>query len=402
MKKSLAVIIIVLMAVFVYFGVKQANTPIEMQQAAMVTVEQSVSGECYIVKKESVYTAENTGTFYSYKSEGERVSNNSKIAAVYNGSVNSDVLTEINNINNKISELRKKSESSSLFFSDSQNSESTLDLIKNKIIADVQSGNAANIPDYYSELMQNVTGEGNGREIQIIELEDKLQSLKAGINTVSADVYADMAGVYTENVDGLEGVLTPENVMTYTVEQFNEIEKPQPAKARTSAEIGDKICKVIDNHTWYIMMKVNKEKLGTAKVGSKVSMAFESVSDTAFEAQIKYISPETDGECIVVLSCDRYIDGILTMRNTDVRLILKSYTGYKIPIYALRVQGSDKGVMVYEQNQEKFKKCEVIYTDEEEGFVIITSSDSTDDQIQPMDNIIIGERYKRKELTENE
>lgn len=402
MKKSLAVIIIVLMAVFVYFGVKQANTPIEMQQAAMVTVEQSVSGECYIVKKESVYTAENTGTFYSYKSEGERVSNNSKIAAVYNGSVNSDVLTEINNINNKISELRKKSESSSLFFSDSQNSESTLDLIKNKIIADVQSGNAANIPDYYSELMQNVTGEGNGREIQIIELEDKLQSLKAGINTVSADVYADMAGVYTENVDGLEGVLTPENVMTYTVEQFNEIEKPQPAKARTSAENGDKICKVIDNHTWYIMMKANKEKLGTAKVGSKVSMAFESVSDTAFEAQIKYISPETDGECIVVLSCDRYIDGILTMRNTDVRLILKSYTGYKIPIYALRVQGSDKGVMVYEQNQEKFKKCEVIYTDEEEGFVIITSSDGTDDQIQPMDNIIIGERYKRKELTENE
>lgn len=394
MKKSLTVIIVIAAAVFVYLGIRQAKTPIEMQQAAMVTVEQSVSGECYIVKKESVYTAENTGTFYSYKSEGERVSKNSKVAAVYNGSVNSDMLSEINNINNKISELKKKSESSSLFFSESQNSESTVDLIKNKIIADVQSGDVTNIPDYYSELMQSITGEENGRELRITELEEKLQLLKAGINTVSADVYADMAGVYTENVDGLEDILTPESIMTYTVEQFDEIEKPQQAKTRTSAETGDKICKVIDNHTWYIMMKANKEKLGNVKAGSKVSIAFESVSNTAFDAQIKYISPETDGECVVVLSCDRYIDGILTMRNTDVRLILKSYTGYKIPIYALRIQGADKGVMVYEQNQEKFKKCDVIYTDEDEGFVIITSSDDSSEQIQPMDNIIIGEKYK--------
>lgn len=396
MKKCLVLIIAAALVLFTAVGIKKTNMPIEKQQAAMVTVEQSISGECYIIKKESVYKAANTGTFYSYKSEGERVANKSRIAAVYNGSVNSDVLTEINNINSKIEELKKKSESSSLFFSDSQNSESTLDLIKNKIIADVQSGDVTDIPDYYSELMQNIAGVENGRENRIIELEEKLALLQSSIQTTSADIYADMAGVYTENVDGLEQQLTPENVMTYTVEQFDAIEKPQEAKPRTSAESGEAVCKVIDNHTWYIAMKVDAEKLGTVKNGTKLSIGFENVTDNVYDAKIKYISPESNGECVVVLSCDRYIDGILTMRTANIRLILKSYTGYKIPIYALRIQGSDKGVMIEENNEEKFRKCDVIYTDEDEGFVIITPSEDAKEQLQPMDNIVIGERYSNE------
>ncbi len=393
MKKSIVAIVLIAVILFVFYGIRSANTPVEKQRATMVTVEQSIKGECYIAKNERVYTAENTGTFYSYKPEGERVAGSTRIAAVYNGSVDSDILTEISNISKKISELTKKSESSSLFFSDSQNSESAMDTIKNKIISDVQSGDVSNMSDYKNEIVQNITGVENTEDAQIAELEAKLEQLQSGIQTTSADIYSDMAGVYTENVDGLETVLTPESIMKYTAEQFDAIKKPGEFKNRTSAERGDAVCKVIDNHTWYIMMKADKDKLDTVRVGSKVSVGFESVTDSIVDAHIEYISPEPEGECVVVLSCDRYVDGILTMRSTDVRLIMKSYTGYKIPIYALRVQGTEKGVMIDNQGQEEFRECEVIYTDEEEGFVIIYPSETAEVQLQPMDDIIIGERY---------
>lgn len=139
MKKSFIAIILITVAVFLFYGIRYARTPVQKQEATIVTFEESVSGEGYIVKKENVYTSGNSGTFYSYKSDGQRVAKNSKIASVYNGSVNSDVLTELNNVNKKIEELNNKSKTGGLFVSDSQNAESTVDGIKNKIISAVQS-----------------------------------------------------------------------------------------------------------------------------------------------------------------------------------------------------------------------------------------------------------------------
>lgn len=393
MRKGIIIVIVLAAALFAFYGLRWARTPVEKQEATIVTVEQSVSGDCYIVKKENVYTSENTGTFYSYRSEGERVAKNSKIATVYNGSVNSDILTELNNVSKKIDELREKNKSSGLFFSDSQNSESAVDTLKNKIISDVQSGDVSSVSDYKKEIIRSVSGTEEQQDEEITELEAKLEQLRAGINTSYTDIYADMAGVYTENVDGLEDVLTPDSVMSYTVEQFDALEKPSEFKSRTSAEKGEKVCKMIDNHTWYIMMKADAGKLGGVKKGSKVSIGFGSVTDSVVDARIAYISEETDGECIVVLSCDRYVEGILTMRSTDIRLILKSYTGYKIPIYALRVQDTKKGVMIEKDGGEAFRECEVLYTDDKEGFVIVYPSETAKEQLQPMDHIIIGEKY---------
>ncbi len=393
MKKSFIAIILITAAVFLFYGIRYARTPVQKQEATIVTFEESVSGEGYIVKKENVYTSGNSGTFYSYKSDGQRVAKNSKIASVYNGSVNSDVLTELNNVNKKIEELNNKSKTGGLFVSDSQNAESTVDGIKNKIISAVQSGDVSDMSDYKKEIIANVSGEENSNEAEIRELEAKKAQISGGITATSSDIYADMAGIYTENVDGLENVLTPEAVMTYTPSQFDAVEKPAELKKRTSAEKGEGVCKVIDNHTWYIMMKADADRLKNVKEKQKVSIGFGSVTDAIADAVVRYISPEENGEKVVVLSCDRYVEGILTMRSTDIRLILKSYTGYKIPIYALHIQDGKKGVMIDNEGSEEFRECEILYTDEKEGFIIVYPAENAAKQLQPMDHIVIGEKY---------
>lgn len=393
MKKGIIVIILIVAAVFSFYGIRYAKTPVSKQEATIVTVEESVHGEAYIVKKENVYKAQNTGTFYSYKSDGERVAKNSRIASVYNGSVNADILAELNSVNKKIEVMREKSKESNLFVSDSNNAESNVDTIKNKIISDMQSHDASRMKDYKADIIKTISGDESASNAQLTELEAKAERLQSSIGTQYSDIYSDMAGVYTENIDGMESILTPESVMTYTVSQFDELEEPPEYAKKMSAELGEDICKVIDNHTWYIMMKAQTSKIENLKAGQRVSIGFESITDDIAQAKVVYISPEEDGHNIIVISCDRYVDGILTMRKTDIRLIIKSYTGYKIPIYALRVRGDKKGVMIEKEGLEVFRECEILYTDDSAGFVIIYPAKDVKDPLEPMDHIIIGEKY---------
>ena len=75
-----------------------------------------------------------------------------------------------------------------------------------------------------------------------------------------------------------------------------------------------------------------------------------------------------------------------------MELIFKSYSGYKIPIYALRTQDGKKGVLARRQNVEAFYPCDVIYTNEEAEYIIVKTSEDAEKKLENADEIVIGER----------
>ncbi len=77
------------------------KSPVDTMTAQAQTKESRISGEGIIVYDEAVYTCENSGTFYSYTPEGERVGKNRCIATSYNGVVDEEVLQSLNNINKR-------------------------------------------------------------------------------------------------------------------------------------------------------------------------------------------------------------------------------------------------------------------------------------------------------------
>jgi putative membrane fusion protein len=392
MKKGFLLIILISAAVVVFYGARYVKSPVSTEVAYITKCEESIEGEAFIVKNETVNTALGGGMLYTYATDGERVGKNRKIASIYNSSVNTDLLKELNNIDKKIQSIKTNSSKST---QNSDTSDESLVLTyTNDIFDAVYDGNISEIYNIKSDI--KAVREGGGEQTtesdDLESLESKRETIESKIGNMKNDVYSQTAGVFVSGTDGFEDILTEQTMLNMTVSDFDALSRDIEYTQPSSVSKGDKICKIVDNNKWYIVLKTESEKLENSKVGDSVTLKFDAVPGTEVSANIYSISAEENGEVLLFIECEKYIDGIFSIRYSDVEVVLRQYTGYRIPIYAIRVQDNQTGVMVSKNLNEVFKPCEIVYTDEEEGFVVIRSLDGTSDEIEQNDTIIIGEK----------
>lgn len=394
MKKSIYFILIVVVCFCIFYGIRYVENPVETMSAVSEVYENKINTKGYVVKSEQVYTAPVTGQVYHYVEEGTRVGRNRVLSTVYTVGVSEETLQELNNINLKIAELQNEN-TDSAYMAGGMNSEEDIENIKNGIIRAKNSGNIKKIAGYKAQINAIVTGDSmsvatTNRE----ELIAKKNQLEASIISGKNDIYSGMSGVFSKNVDSLEEILTPENVMTYKVADFYGI--ANAAKENTStATSGQPICKVVNNHTWYVMLTVERSVAESLKVGRGVNVRFGELPGVTASGSIAYISTEDSAteENVVVIKCEEYCEGVYSLRFSQMELILESYEGYRIPISAIRVTDSgERGVLVKSVGAQIFKPCKIVYTDTLGGTVIVSPNGTGNDMLREYDNIVVGEK----------
>lgn len=395
MKKS--VLIIIAAAVFAvgFYGVRYVKKPVDVMTARAATKENKISAEGLIVYNESVYTAGTNGTFYSYAAEGERVGKERLVATVYDGVVDKEVLQSLNNIDKKIAELEEAGNESTIYYSDESSEQAVIEDAKDKIIDAVIEDEIIQIPSYKSK-MESTTGIAGSSDVdaELTRLRAEKSRIEAGLNQNRKNINSGISGIYTTSLDGLEGVITPELVKQYTVADFKALAEPQDTvTGNRTVQQGEGVCKVVDNHIWYTACVISRENCANLKVGQSVQLRVQELPGEVVSAKISYISAEAEGadEYLVVVECERYLEGVFNIRKSEVEIILESFYGFEVPLYAIRVQDGKNGVMVRNGSSEVFKECTVLNRNDETGMVIISPS-GTGDSLENGDLIVLGEK----------
>lgn len=395
MKKSFIIIFILVLGATLFYGIRYVKTPVATQVAALTKYEQKISTDAFIVKNEVVYNAKNSGTIYNYAEENSRVGKDRRIASVYDGNVNSELIKELNNIDKKIDEIEAGSQDNE-FVSDSSSAENQIETRKDSIIDAAKSGNVSKIAEYKEEINNIKLGQSNTGTSGLSELKSQRSKLENSIGRSKKDIMSSISGIYTVNIDGLEDTLTPESISKYTVDDFNSLKKAEVQKSKTTVQSGEAVCKVVDNHIWYALVKLRKQEIDGYEVGSAVKLRFDDMLGVEVPAKIKYISDEVDGEVVISIECERYVDGIYNIRNSGVEIVLKSYTGYIVPIHAIRIEDNKKGVMIENRSAQLFRECDILYKDTENNTAIIYPSEDSSKKLQQMDRIVLGEKIEEK------
>ncbi len=408
MKKLVTIIAIASAAALVYYCVRYIQSPVSTMAAYSVVHEQVINADAYIVRDETVYNAPTGGTFYSYTREGARVGKDRTLCTVYEGAVSEDILQELGTVNAKISELSTTVVDESVFMLDGGSTQSRLVQIESEIEKAAAQNDVAKISQYKKEINSIASGESVQSNSQTLEqLQAQKNEIESQITIPRHDIVSSVSGIYSVVVDGYEGILTPEAAKTMNVENFAKIapqaETPTPeatpeTEEQTSTQTvsgGDGVCKVIDNHEWFVMALVDREQLEGIEVGQTVGLRFGKLPGEETTAELISISNDPQGQtkAVLVFSCKSYLEGVFSIRTSDIEIITESYEGFSVPIHAIRVVDGQNGVMVNNSGREVFKPCEIIYTDEEKGTAIIQPD--TDDQnktLQELDMIIIGEK----------
>lgn len=392
MKKFFAVVFFIVVAAMVGYGIKYAMTPVDTVDAVVKNEEKSISAKGVIVREEHVYYAESVGTVYNNVTEGARVSKDSLVSTVYGGDVDGDVLKELHNLDKKIEKESEKGES---YASDYISVENEIASRTAGVINAANENDIAAIVQYKNDINSLRRGEDITRIDRLSELKAQKDSLERSIGANKTEIYTDIAGVFTTYLDGLETVLRPDAVQSYTADYIKGLQlKKREDKSSVSVNAGDAVCKVVNNHVWYVLIPVETEKLAKIEKNTSVQVRFKNMANEKVKGVISYISEsDENGMSVVMVKCPFYFENAFSYREADVDVIFEDYTGYKVPIHAIYTDENGKYSVVGEIGKTHYKcACEILYTDTENSFVIIESTEDAENKLSRMERIVIGER----------
>ncbi|HIT84693.1 MAG TPA: hypothetical protein IAA60_02180 [Candidatus Ornithomonoglobus intestinigallinarum] len=379
---------------FTAWGAWYVSSPVNSADVVTETVEHFVSdNDAVIIRDEQVCYSDIGGTIYSSVSEGERVAKDSLICTVFGGAVSADNLNELRMLDKKI-ERQSQSLNESSEYAEGADTESRINSMLRSVADAGRRNDIMRIADYKEDINSLRSGAELSDEELLQSLVLEKQALEERISADKFDVTAGMPGIYMTYTDGLETALSPENIESYTPSAMSGLMIAEPVRlAQGTVEEGGVVCKIANNHVWYAALTLSEADAEQCEEGAEVTLRFNSAGGQTVGGTIYFISePEADGSRLAVVRCPEYFADAFSYRTADIDMIFESYTGVRLPIYALRSDEGGRYAVGMKGSAEYKCYCEVLYTDTENEFVIIKSIDTSPVKAEDMDRIIIGER----------
>ena len=154
------------------------------------------------------------------------------------------------------------------------------------------------------------------------------------------------------------------------------------------------ICKVVNNHIWYVAMVIPTDEADKHSEGESVSLRFNSIAGQLVKGTINRISEEDEnGSKLVIIKCPSYFEGAFSYRAADIDLIFESYTGYKVPVHAIRSDDDGKQYVLGMIGSNEYKcYCDILYTERDMEYIIVESVEGAQNKLSRMERIVLGER----------
>lgn len=393
MKKFFIIVLGITIAAMVGYGINYAFSPVKTQKLEYITQENAINTNGFIVRDEWVMYTRSAGTVYHSVSEGSRVSKDSNIGSLFYGDVSEDSIKELKVVDNKIKKAESDESVHSLSDLDATNVESSIYRRENDIIDAAQDNDILSIARYKRDI--NSLRANNGLSAGMLaELDAQKTQILETIGVLKEDIYAQISGVFTSYVDGYETSLVPSQAENYDVPYFESLsQSPKVRKISSRVDAGGEVCKIVNNHVWYVMMSIPSDMLEGRNTGDSVKLRFNNMADAVVKGSINSISEEYGGRRVVTVKCPEYLESAFSYRLVDVDLIFESYSGYKIPVHAVRTEDSGKQKVIgINGNRQYDCYCDVLFTDTDGGYAIVDTAEGAENKLSQMSRIVVGER----------
>ena len=205
-------------------------------------------------------------------------------------------------------------------------------------------------------------------QTEIKSVEGQIQSLENSLSG-AATVTAKSSGTYSAVCDGYETVLTTEFLKDVTPAKL--------AKLQPSGEDSN-IGKLIYGDTWYYVVTLAEEQANVIRGRSSVTLRFAKGFDQNLQMRVVSVSAAENGQAAVTLSCRKYLAQTTLLRHQAADIILRTYTGLRVPSNALRVSSDGvTGVYCVDGVTAAFRPVTVLY--QGQGYALVQPADGVDD-----------------------
>ena len=325
-------ILLLILAVYIiyviYLLIKQPTNVFTVEEGTLYKEETDIG---YVIRHETVVKGQNyKNGMEQIIAEGERAAANENIFRYY--STNEDSLkSKISELDTKIQEAMAEntelSNGSDMKLLEDQIDDKIENINKETDLAKLEEEKKA-IDDLVTRKAK-IAGEASPQGSYLRQLIDERKKYESELNSGAEYVKAPMSGIVSYRVDGLEDVLTPDNLSSLSKEYLESLDLSTGKIVATNNESG----KVIDNFYCYIATITSSDEAKQAEVGNKVKVRLSNNAEV--NAEITNIVKEEDGDVILVLKLTEQIEELTNYRKITFDLIWWDASGLKVPNQAI-------------------------------------------------------------------
>ena len=365
---GIVAVFLILFVLYHLFG--WGKVSVSTRAAQRVNAEQTLEGEGYLFRSETVLYADVPGQAYGLLKDGENVKPGDKVAAIYNCSA--DLLCSIRQCDEAIALLSDSGASESLSAVEAKLKDLTSTLRSASAAGDL-SGVVSRIGELQTELNRRKSAIGAHKDFksQIAALNAAKAELFASAGSEAGAVYAGASGNFYSECDGYESRYDASLVKTMRIDEFlalpDETPSEDPPGDRTPAG------KIVTGSYWYLAMAVSaKDAVGMVQGRSYPVELTEGGEKLTMSLDRLWIEEATDRALLVFGS--RTVPKRSLRRCEDVRVVTGNYAGLLVPTAAVRCRtakdGSEEiGVFVKEGSKTRFKK--VVILSQRGGYYVV-------------------------------
>lgn len=382
--KIISIVLAAVVLAYVLFSVIfKAGSSYALTSAVRCEVGDGMTVSGFVVRDEKVLTAEGSVVVCELES-GAHIGAGQTVATVYRTAEERARRQELTKLTAELAQLEYASENLGT------RDDEALDLqIKELLVRSAQQVRTGTLSAARQTaeraqpmvLRRSVTEDDGTRINQRIgELKNRIEELSAA-TSLGTGITVTSSGYFSEAADGLESTLTPEAAQEMTVAQLHALQNgtaAAPAQAIGRLALGQK---------WYLLTEVPSAQLEGHYEGDSLtaSLAGENLQNVSMT--IERIGDDENGSRILLLSCERLMQEVVSLRRVTADIVFQTYSGLSIEPQALYYVDGSAGVYVREGVRARFKKVKILF--EYDGGYVVELDTSSTSNLWPEDEIIL-------------
>lgn len=392
--KALTVVISLLILYTVYHVAFGLTESLQTTPAGLVEQSTSVVLEGVIYRDEETVETKYNGDMRPYFYDGERVSVDSVVAAVYSKSGNSSANQRISELEEKLDIMKQSNVKGLVSIVDIESLNAEIDQIYSSLMLAVSNGDNIKAQRAEKELLiclnrlRIYEGKVKNYNTEIAEIQAELDDLYNSFVGDMEYIYADKGGYFYHSCDGYENILSFDSLSSITVSDL----KDMTANVKNDPVIDSQYrCKFVYNNVWKIATVCDNATVALLTEGELYSITLFDIRERKLTMTLESIG-QTDGEkTVLVFSCSDMPEDFDYTRYQSLRLDISSIEGYRVPKEALVTvkdenTGEEKrGVYILNASVVYFRRVEII--GESDGYYIVSKLDKSKENYREYLNI---------------
>ncbi len=383
-----SILVILFIIIYVFPNVTGALKKTEIIEYGSLQVTDQVTA--YIVRSETVYFANKSGSLNYYKYEGEQVRKGSKILDISSGS-QGDTESPYQKLMERISRFNG---GASIFSDDIKKIGTQIAKLETDRDAAVKAGETALAARLEQQILRL-----SQKKMYIQANDDKAKEeimqqnkLAGSFGVVPENYISQSNGVISYYIDGFESEFTPENIALLSWEKIHGLNIEVQNLARETTLSGEPLYKLVDHKKWYAVFWVAPENIVKYQKGKKavINLPLGQVDGTIYDIL------DDSGRWLVILEFNKYYEEFARIRRVEAEVITSDYSGLIIKNESITTKEGQPGVFVRDKRGDYVFKPVKIITSDGEWSLVEVSYFYTDDGATKVDTVNIYDEILKK------